>query len=191
MKKPVIIIAAVSVVLLICILAGVGTYLLINNGKDASNSDNSSDSEDSSDQNEQEESIADLLDSNNNVQCTWDYTDQGQDSTGKIYISNGKMRQDVTSGGEDLNIIYSGEDIYYWSEGTNQGFKLKSENLEEDIDANADAYTDYGDLYDNLDFDSNYNFDCDDWNVDNSLFTPPSDVEFIDFNNIFEQFGDL
>lgn len=129
-------------------------------------------------------SIKSLFGQGKNVSCTIDYPDsQVQDGT--VYVSGSKMRGDfsmMTDGKTaDSHMINDGTYIYSWSSVSAQGTKMKVETVEE---ASQEVNTEQKQ---NVDLDTEVDYKCAPWSVDNSLFVPPANVQFVDFSESMKQ----
>ena len=134
-------------------------------------------------------SLKDLLTANQSVNCSFDYTDPENNiqQQGRVYVANQKMRGDFTVTQQDnesftAHMMNDGEWVYMWGGpmGQNQGTKLKIEKSVETSDS-------VNQQNNNVDFDQNYNFNCDDWLFDNSMFDLPNDVTFTDLSVQLQQ----
>jgi len=127
--------------------------------------------------------IKDLFAQNAALECTFSYDAESGSSEGTVYIANHKMRGDFSYNGGDGqsmkgSMIRDNEYIYTWNDAQEQGFKMqidktKGDAMKEDPD-HSDSET--------FDFDhQDADYRCRPWMVNSSMFTPPADVEFIDF----------
>lgn len=122
--------------------------------------------------------VTDLLKLGKNFECTFDTTDEaGNNTEGTVYVTGNRMRGHFMMSQPDGtifegNTIQNGEYGYTWFEGQNQGTKLKLEEPEGDAMEKDDTSADFTD--DTVDY------KCKTWLVDNSMFVPPTDIEFQD-----------
>ena len=132
--------------------------------------------------------IADLLRMGRDMQCDFSFADETMITTGKVYVANGgqKVRGDfdATPTGEATttsSIIQDGKTAYYWSTAMEQGIKMELDLDKSafDVDSYANTSSDTNPVA-NLEDDVDYS--CKGWRVDNRMFTPPSNVEFMDFS---------
>lgn len=134
-------------------------------------------------------SLNDLLSRNQDLMCVYsDSHEDGTTSSGTVYLSRGRMSGSfsTSSPGEDHikgHIISDGQSQYTWEEGSDEGVKF-------DL---SQAQTDAGDMDEpdsdqtaSIDRDTDYQFQCEEWAVDEAVFTPPANVEFKDFDLDFE-----
>lgn len=120
---------------------------------------------------------------------------------GKKFLIEG-----IGIGEEEMDYGYmlsDGEYQYIWSKGETQGLKFKLptdeefseiENQSAEFALDEDFAFDESDLLADIEEDD-FEISCQFKNLPDSLFVPPSDIEFvdmsIDFDNMFDQFGDL
>lgn len=124
------------------------------------------------------ESISDAFNKSKSLKC--EYTD---DETGQKTISYIK-NQMIRTESNDFNAIFKDQKMYIWQAGSAQGFVVDTESIEDEEDAamgemevssadeiiaGLEAYKDY----------------CSIQNVSNSVFDLPANVEFVDFNQMF------
>lgn len=119
-------------------------------------------------------SLKDLLALGTSQKCT--YSDNG--SQGTFYVSGGKSRGDFTStvAGKSTggHMIADGKTSYVWMDGEKQGFKM-SLDASAQQQANAPASQSQG-----VDVNKQMDYSCQAWSADNSMFTMPSGIEFVD-----------
>lgn len=182
MSKKVIISIIVAVVV---IGGGVAIWL---NLKNADEPKVSTTQPESSGQNDSETSISKLMSSGKNVTCTFAFTDdEGNNSVGVVYVAgNKRMRGDITTtpaGQPELktSIITVEDTNYMWDNATKKGIKTTTSPDQTQSDESGQDQS--------VDKDKNYAFKCSDWKVDDSMFNPPSDVTFTDFNAQLQQPG--
>jgi hypothetical protein len=113
-------------------------------------------------------------------------------------VSDEKMRSDYTSqvDGEDISgsVISDGAWVYSWSTGPMAyATKMKVDDYETETPGDEE-------LFDNLNettedsvnyFEDDVTYNCWDWDVDASVFTPPSDIEFTDLSAMMLNFEDM
>lgn len=131
-------------------------------------------------------SIASLLTSGKNVNCTMSYPD-GK-GAGTIYVSGKKMRGDFTVNVETIgevksSMIQDGEYAYMWSDADKKGTKFKVSGIPTPSPtANSSNQS--------VDLNQEVDLKCSSWGVDPSKFTVPSDVEFTDMSAMMEKVQD-
>lgn len=162
--------------------AGGGYYLI--NKDDGSDSDNQSQTSQSLGGNK---SINDLLAGDQNIQCTYGYTDdQGYASNGNVFIAGEKMRGSfsiqTTKGTQNSNVLRDDTYQYVWQDSSNEGFKTKITSLESE-----DNKKNQTDKQQPVDQDKKYKFDCSEWNPDDTIFKAPGNIKFTDYTKQIEQ----
>lgn len=183
MKKGLIIGVVVGAVL---VVGGVSAYFLT---KDNDSSNQQATQQTQSQENQQSTgtsntNIRALLAKGENQKCTF----SNADGSGTMYFTSGKMAADftVTSNGETRNgkMIIMNDQQYFWETSSNRGVKLAftSSTSEQSSEQNTESSS-------GLDTNTNFDFNCTSWQVDNSLFTPPTNVEFIDLQNLESPIG--
>lgn len=134
-------------------------------------------------------SISELLAQNQNLMCTYSGTDeQGNANSGLVYLSDGRMSGNFSlrAPGEDAiasRLINDGQHQYSWLEGEDEGVKISLEQI--DVQSNGDTQSQ--EPASSVDQDQDYNFQCEEWSVDESRFSPPGDIDFVDFSQQIEE----
>lgn len=110
--------------------------------------------------------------------CTYkDVTDE-YEASGTTYISGGKVRGDFTTTVGDQtqtgHTIYDDKISYVWMDGQQNGYIINSESTPSD--EGEEVQTQKG-----IDLNKSIDYRCDSWNSDDSMFVPPTDVEFLVF----------
>jgi hypothetical protein len=129
-------------------------------------------------------SLRSLLGLGKNTMCTFSSTMGDITSSGTVYVSaDGGMRGDFTSetkaGTQTSSMIVKGDTSYVWS--GSQGMKM---NVEGSAGAGASAET-----KSNVDLDSQVDYECKNWSVDQSKFNVPSSVKFMDIEAMMKSSG--
>lgn len=171
-------IAAVIVVLLI--LAG-AFYVLGKSKKTQTETPASQATE--APESEQSGSIKSLLSMGKNVACDVSYDMDQNKTSGKVYVSGGKMSGDfsiTTADGKtmDTHMIQDETYIYSWSSIAPQGTKMKIEAADASPTAAPSGQPA------SLNVDQQVKYKCSPWSVDSSKFTPPSNVQFMDISAV-------
>jgi hypothetical protein len=186
------------------VVLGVGGFIAYNQNQNKNTSVAQNNTEDEVEDNFDEGyeevtgSVADLLKLGKNFTCKIDYSDDlGNSTKGAVYVaaSGNKMAGEFTTNMSDgttatSNIITDGEYSYVWSSDFDQGFKTKlnKDDLESSFDFSSNSDNT---ALENPAFDSNMSFMCKRWSVENSMFNPPSSVEFLDpsasFNRLINE----
>lgn len=135
-------------------------------------------------------SLKDLVGVGKNSKCTFVYSDENRKSEGIIYVSDDLARTDIKTFIEnkeaEYHTIINGEYIYMWSDQETEGVKMKyidfqnTQNTKDSKDSVSDSYKEYSGLQNETDF------KCTKWVSDNSMFSIPMDIEFIDMTEILE-----
>jgi hypothetical protein len=112
-----------------------------------------------------------------NTECTFSGTNKDTTSSGTVFItSTGEMRGDFTSttsaGAKTSSMILTGGQSYVWS-GT-QGAKMSASFM-----GSAGAGT-QAQSQQPVDLDSQVDYNCQPWTVDQSKFVLPTGVNFVD-----------
>ena len=122
-------------------------------------------------------SFRSLLALGQNTMCSFTSVNESVTSSGTVYItSSGNMRGDFTSqmsaGTQTSSMIVKDGYSYVWS--GSQGAKM---NMTSSANANAGAGAQ---TQQSVDLDAQVDYDCKAWSVDQSKFTLPSSVNFLD-----------
>lgn len=127
----------------------------------------------------------DMVRSGKSYQCTFEFKDETNESSGTVYMTGGADRLrgdfDITDsqvGAMEVHLIRDGGYNYLWGSALPQGIKTavtEKETLFED-DANSPV-------------DTNVDYECRTWNVDESKFSLPAGVEFQDMSAWQESVG--
>lgn len=129
-----------------------------------------------------------------NQVCTYETTDsEGNVTNGTAYIaaSGDKFSGSFNVsqlGGNDLTtyIIHDGTYNYMWTSESEEGYKTRIEGDETELFDESSAESTPAGVSD----EDNYDFDCRPWTLDNTKFTPPSDINFVDFSAQMEEMQD-
>lgn len=127
--------------------------------------------------------------------CSFTGSVDGGNVSGISYIDGQKLRQDVKMDMEgienEVHLFMENKTAYSWGTLTpGKGTKMTIEDNEDSVDANEESSGE-GSEKDNIGDDIEYDYDCEDWKVDPSLFVLPTDVEFIDFNETMDKIEDI
>jgi len=122
-------------------------------------------------------SIRSLLSLGKEAQCTVTSTSSdGTKMSGTTYVAGNQMRGDFTmtaSNGTktESHMIRNANDIYVWT-GT-QGAKMNISELQSQVKATST-------MKGQVDFNQDVDYECEDWDKDESKFTVPTNVTFVD-----------
>ena len=197
MNTPQLLIIVVAVVVI-----GGGAWLLLQPEEEMSPSTDATDTSAVSDTDEMEsvesssftgsDTLAALMQLGASVRCDFVSTDEdGTDSEGTFYTDQSRFRVDAetSTDGETYvsHMINDDERVYVWGETPEgmMGITFSGEDMEptepESYELPAGSDEEY------VDMSQRVAYDCGRWNVDASVFTPPSDVEFSDMNAMMEE----
>lgn len=134
--------------------------------------------------------FATLLGLGQNLRCEFQYNDGTNVSSGTTYIAQGGERirgdfsiADSATGPMEAHLIRDSGYNYVWGTMIGQGIKMKIAQGDEDELFASDSG--------NMPVDENTEYTCTPWSVDQSMFTVPSDVEFIDLSVQMERMMQL
>jgi major membrane immunogen (membrane-anchored lipoprotein) len=141
-------------------------------------------------------SFVDILKMGKNIKCTGTVTDDEGTMDLTVYASGERSytESEITSTeGETFEMfsIFDGEWFYNWGDMQPTATKMKVEEVDDLSDnfENAEPATDStedqtaGKMMEDMDY------KCMPWIVDNSKFTPPADIEFVDVAEMMEEFS--
>lgn len=181
----------IAIVVALAVIGG-GAFIITNNGNDENGSQASTASSDSPKQGDDAAEIStikELVSRNKDVTCTFSGTEQdGAKNSGTVYVSKGRMNGDfiLEPAGKPVqksHIIQDGTYQYVWIDGKSEGTKIKLSAMESLVDEEKAKQQ----AQQPVDQDKKFDFSCSDWNVDESVFTPPSNVTFSDLSAQLEQ----
>lgn len=138
-------------------------------------------------------SLMSLMGLGQNTLCTFSYVDEstGQTSSGEFYYDGGsnKFRVDSTTEADGTmfvtHMINDSESSYMWSEGSGETFAIRM-SADVNTDSSVQEYDTDG-PNEPLSMDQEVDYDCNSWRVDNSVFVPPADVEFMDMAGMMQE----
>ncbi len=145
-------------------------------------------------------SIMSLLKLGKSMECTFSFSSGGLRGEGTGFFDNGNARVDslYTSTSSAPTASYMITDapskmMYMWTlnDGVSQGVKMA---IPDDTAPATDApkTTPMPPVKDaGVTPETDVEYDCKPWSVDNSVFIPPSDVEFMDMTNMQKQMEDM
>ena len=123
------------------------------------------------------------------VKCTSAEEINGVKNEGEFYVDGASGRSKIvskeTKAGktQTIYILANKEYTYFWEEGQKQGFKYPAVKPEE---ANQPVATDKN-LPGAEKQNETYNFNCEAWRVDDSVFAVPGTVNFVDQGAIIQE----
>jgi hypothetical protein len=118
--------------------------------------------------------------------CTFEQKVGDMESTGVVYIGNGKMRGDFESkspaGVVQSHMIIRDNANYVWSdEGGGQGMKMAMTDGEVQAQENTNQQNQA------VDWNQALGYECTSWGASESVFTLPQGVEFTDLSAMMKQ----
>lgn len=134
-------------------------------------------------------SLSELMSRGKPAKCEYSMVGEGFDQKSTVYYDGKKMYMENTSTTEGKEIVskilIDGEFQYMWSDdGTQQGLKMpvaKDTTVpSENIPTGQASQVDFG---------KNLQMDCGGWSGDDGVFTPPSNVTFMDLSDLGKTFG--
>lgn len=125
-------------------------------------------------------SLKALLTVNDPQKCTFaDNTDAG-DTSGTVYVANGKMRGDFVAttdaGPMNSHMVVVNNTGYIWSDGMQDGFKISLDAMEDAQDTQNQNTA--------VDLDKEVDYSCENWRADESMFNLPANITFSDMNEM-------
>lgn len=171
------IIAVVAAILIIVL--GLGGYLFLgkNQTKTVNTTANTKEATNSG-SNAMQSSITDLFTSGATKQCTFDVKGStGGETKGTVYVSGNKAYGNfvMTANGKTsgMYLIRNDTTFYTWGDSLPSGIKMT-------MDVNEMATKMQGGQYSSFNPSEKVNYNCTNWNADESKFTPPSNIKFMD-----------
>jgi hypothetical protein len=133
--------------------------------------------------------LADFFGRDESVYCTFSGTYE-DDTTGEgeFWYANERLRVEAITRVEGevytSNMINDGERTYIWS-GTADG--MQAIVMDTDMTTGAAAEFDAGAATEaRVDMEQAITYECEPWSVQTAQFVPPSNIEFIDMNDMME-----
>ncbi len=134
-------------------------------------------------------SLKSLMSRGQDLKCTYSAKDPTSSEQMKnvLYISNNKSLTESELIGADQNmkvsVLIDGDNMYSWSNLSKQGTKSNLKKMKED-DLAENSNEEFAAVY-NKDND----YKCSSWKRDDSKFKVPSDIKFIDLNEVMNGLG--
>lgn len=174
-------------VIILLILAG-GWYFMVGSNKSQTATSDSMMKKQDAQSGSQMTSLTDLLSMGKNQACTFSYSKaETGSSQGTAYISGKKIATSfstTTPDGKKMtgNMINDGMYMYTWTSDTKQGYKIPiTESMQEQIEDAKNNPEQAQKQY--MDPNAKIEYNCSGWNVDESTFTPPSDITFMELGD--------
>jgi hypothetical protein len=176
MKNKSLVIAAV-IVLLILLLGAAGFMMMGKKGVSAPKvtTENSKTTQPQ----QTAKSLLDLVRAGQNVRCTFKSTVENGSSDGTVYVSGQNVRGDFTvtldNKPQQTSMIRKGDTTYVWGGILTEGIKMTLSLDQVSGNNQASKYVDPNQKVD---------YSCSPWSVDQSLFTPPTNITFRDMTSL-------
>ena len=135
-------------------------------------------------------SLMDLIGKGKSMECTWEIPSENNMgmSSGIVYVSGDKFRTDMQmtdatnpQGNMDIHVVSDGVWMYTWtSMDPSNGSKMelvKMKELGETLQKGADMDSANKSM---AELEKKMDYSCGNWSVDNTMFTPPANVTFVD-----------
>lgn len=142
-------------------------------------------------------SIKDVMNFGETQRCTWLAPEQGE---GTVYVDGKNTRSEFTMFAiedQPTQQMFSISDVelaYTWNPATKKGMKVRVDEIKEDasgMEQYKEEVEDEGQIKKDDDYQNmvnqDYEFKCESWKADPSLFIPPTDVDFIDMNVMVDE----
>lgn len=130
--------------------------------------------------------VASFLSGSETKECSYSTSSEGAEINGTMYFSGGQMRHNYSSNkdgkSQSGSMIITKEAQYVWDNDTLKGVKFA---FSPDTPTSSDQPS--GNSSQGVDVNKEYDFSCKDWAVDESYFTPPSNVKIQDLSNLQNQ----
>lgn len=170
----------ILIIVALLLFLGVGGWYFLSDKKTADNTSTTIGMNNDSKNESSTSSLKDLITKGGSQTCTYT-TESG---SGKVYVAGGKVRGDFETKTEDLTLkshmIVKDNTSYIWTDGQNTGFKMTFDTASEPaptIDKGDSSTANSG-----FDMGTDYNYSCNSWNTDASMFDLPEEISFNEFN---------
>ena len=137
-------------------------------------------------------SFVSLMGLGSSVRCEFTSTSEGQSTEGVFYTDGERFRVNAVAQAEmstfDSNIINDGAFTYVWGSSPEGAMAMKMSNeTNTDVDVpEAAGYSYTQTQSEQFDVEKEVQYDCDWWDVDESLFVPPADIDFMDMQAMMQ-----
>lgn len=169
----------------VLVIAGIAWGIASRGGDDTATGDNNDEgSEDTSFSG----NIFDLAGRGGEQKCEWSVSAEGYEGTGTVYVDNGKFASVVSGSANGVSFtahtVSDGEFMYSWTDMAPFGMKISITKAKEmSAQANAEVEATGGTPDTAVgDVSAAYDYDCDSWNPDASIFELPTNITFSEFN---------
>lgn len=134
-------------------------------------------------------SIEDLFKKGKPLKCSFSGEDEGVKLSGQMWVADKRARQDMQSEKdgveEETHVIVDDKWTYFWtSMEPGKGIKMEiKESDEEVMELGKDIKQEQKKIDEVKEV---FDYRCTSWQVDESKFEPPKDIEFVDLAAMFE-----
>lgn len=169
----------VGIVVAAIIILGAGGVFLLNKNKPSTSptSTTSASSKTNHENSMASNTIQDLLSGGKSQKCSFDTKTSSGENKGTVYVSSDKAYAtfNLTTSGKTTTsyFIRSGDTFYMWGGSLPTGIKITMSLA--DMTKNTSQYASSG-----FNPTAKVDYSCSEWSADQSLFTPPTNVKFID-----------
>jgi len=171
------------IVIILILLAGIGWWLFgTKTDKNQTKNESQTMGQEQTENQAQNLSLKELFAEGKTQKCQTSFESADGKGSGQLYIGNGKMRTDMTMvvGNESLttHMITDNTMAYTWTDGQNMAFKMpisQTEQQQTETQKQGSA-----------DLNTKYAVTCTSWNVDESLLTPPANINFLDQTQLLQ-----
>lgn len=147
-------------------------------------------------------SLKNLLGMGAQSKCTWQAEEDGSRVEGVVYVDGERSKMEMTIIGMENDssfkltsyTITDGDWVYSWSDNSKQGSKFKISEMEKTVAGFEEEYGNMAfDDSDNEDddyidnFEQEYNYACQPWKIDQTVFQLPANITFLDMNETMKQ----
>lgn len=126
-------------------------------------------------------SLKDAFKSRQEIKCT--FRDQRSGMSFVTYIKGEKVRTEASSEGVDVFSIYSGDMYYSWNTAQEMGMKMNIKEMEK-LAADQKEQVEYQEPEEWASQYENIDIDCKKTSVPDSMFVPPSNIQFQDMTEM-------
>ncbi|HPD74040.1 MAG TPA: hypothetical protein PLX95_02000 [bacterium] len=137
--------------------------------------------------------IFDLLKLNKSIKCTFKSETEDGTTSGVTYVADGKTKTEYEIQSDEVNIksysVFDGEWVFTWTSENNQGTKLNIKNIENISKETAEEQE--TEEFDYSDQTQDFDYKCESWTPDKSVFELPKGMEFTDLNEMMEDLMQL
>ncbi len=166
------ILLAAGAIILVIVLGG-AAFIMSKNSSKAPVSTQVTQNEKPASNQKSLKSLKDLIASGQAQKCTFKDKSASVNVEGTTYVAGGKMRGDFNSMVGEKNImmhmIASDKTSYTWMDGQTTGYKMVFDPADMAAPTGSQQSVDINKVID---------YNCSNWSVDSSVFTPPANVKF-------------